>query len=217
MALRRAPSDGHHRHRETSTMMIAHLSAVHQDKAMLTTAVLSINCQSVARLSRASSPATRHYLQQRPTNHVTVLSDLPSVCQVYRAVRLAIHLVGFHPTHFHLQSILSWQGPGHLQAAVNRLSQVLSYLTHSMDALSQAALKVGHRAPEPIAHPTPVKAACHSSRACTFVNVAPKSPRNSTPRMTSGCTSPKNSTVVLIAPTASKTRTKQNATRTPSI
>ena len=88
-------------------MMIAHLSAVHQDKAMPTTAVLYINCQSVARLSRASSPATRHYLQQRPTNHVTVLSDLPSVCQVYRAVQLAIHLVEFHPKHSRLQSILS--------------------------------------------------------------------------------------------------------------
>lgn len=166
--------------------MIAHLSEAHQDKTMPTTADLSINCQSVVRLSRASNPVTLHYLRHPPTSHVMVPLALPSVCQVYRAVRLAIHLAGSRPTHSHLQSILSWQGPGRLPAAVNRSSQVPYFLTHSMDEPSQAALKVGHRALELTAHPTPAKAACPSSRACTFVNVAPKSLRSSTPRMTSG-------------------------------
>jgi hypothetical protein len=153
---------------------------------MFTTADLSINCQSVARLSRASNPVTLPYHQQLPTSHVTVPLALHLVYLVYRAVRLAIHLVEFRPTHSHLQSIPSWQGPGHLRVAVNRSSLVPYSLTHSMDELSQAALRVGHKALELIAHPTPAKAACPSSRACTFVNVAPKSPRNSTPRMTSG-------------------------------
>jgi hypothetical protein len=186
MALRRAPSDVHHRHRGTSTTTIAHLLAVRQDKVMPTTAVLSINCQSVVHLSRASSPVTLHYLQLLHTNHVMVPSALPSACQVYRAVRLAIHPAESHLTHSHLQSTPSWQGPGRLQAVVNRSSQVPYSLIHSTDGLSRAALKVGHKALELIAHPTPARAACPSSRACTFVNVAPKSPKSSTPRMTSG-------------------------------
>jgi hypothetical protein len=186
MVLRRALSDVPHRHRGTSTTTIARLLAVHQDKVMPTTAVLSINCQSVVHLSRASSPVTLHYLQLLHINHVTVPLALPSACQVYRAVRLAIHLVESHPTHSHLRSILSWRELGRLPAAVNRSSQVRYSLTHNMDGLSQAAPKVGHKALELIAHPTPAKAACPSSRACTFVNVVPKSQRNSTPRMTSG-------------------------------
>ena len=187
MVLRRAPSDAHRRHRETSTMTIAHLSAVHPDKMIPTTADLFINCQSVVRLLRASSPVTLRYLQHLPTSHVMVPLALLSVSQAYRAVRLAIHLAESHPTRSHLQLIPSWQGLGHLQAAVNRSSQVPYFLIRSTDGLSQAALKVGRlKALELIAHPIPAKAASPSSKACTFVNVAPKSPRSSIPKMTSG-------------------------------
>ena len=186
MVLRQAPSDVHHRHLEICTTMIAHPSAVRQDKTMPTTADLSTNCQIVARLSRASSRVTLHYLRHLLISHAMALLAHHSAFPAYRAVRLVTPLVGSHPTHSPLPLIPSWQEPGRLRAAASRSSPVPYSPTHSMDELFQAVLKVGHRAPDLIVHPTLAKAACHSFKACTFVNAAPKSRRNLTPRMTSG-------------------------------
>ena len=204
---------------------------------MLTTADHFIKYQIVARLSRDSNPVTLRYHRHPHINRAMVLLALHLEFPVYRAVRLATHLVESHPTHSLLPLIPSWRGPGRLLAAVNRSNPVPYSLTRNMDELSQAAPKVEHRALDLIVHPTLAKAACPSFMACTFVNVVPKSRRNLTPRMTSGklkasrrcipvsmsanqdpgCTSRKSSTAVLIVPTASRTRTKQNATRTPFI